>query len=33
MTEILLGSLMPIFVVMELGYLAGWCDGVRKIDS
>ena len=24
MTEILLDSLMPIFVAMALGYLAGW---------
>ena len=30
MTEILLDSLMPIFVVMALGYLAGW---TRDIDN
>jgi malonate transporter len=30
MTEILLDSLIPIFVVMALGYLAGW---TRDIDN
>ena len=30
MTEILLDSLMPIFVVMALGYFAGW---TRDIDN
>ncbi len=30
MTEILLDSLLPIFVVMALGYLAGW---TRDIDN
>jgi malonate transporter len=28
MTEILLDSLMPIFVVMALGYIAGWTRGI-----
>ena len=30
MTEVLLDSMMPIFVVMALGYLAGWA---RDIDN
>ena len=30
MTAILLNSLLPIFIVMALGYFAGW---VRDIDN
>jgi malonate transporter len=30
MTEILLDSLMPIFVVMALAYLAGWTRDIHN---